>query len=274
MKPRRLFLTCSALLLAGAAPAFPQEPGEGAAITGTWTGDMGPPGAASRQPITVVLRLEDGALTGTVTGPPRPGTVRTGSFDPNTGRLRFEVIVPDGAGAPFIFDGMVVTGTALGRVTGNGITGDFRIEKDAASEAGGQRSGEGSANAVLRFGFGQVNEWVVTAAALVPADRWDFRPAPTVRTFGQQVAHIADSFAYYCGRASGQDVRWSDAVEKGTIDKPTVTQALERALAACTAVYDAGGDTGSLMANVAHTNLHYGNMITYLRMLGLVPPSS
>jgi hypothetical protein len=39
-------------------------------------------------------------------------------------------------------------------------------------------------------------------------------------------------------------------------------------------VYAGTGDIGQLMANVAHTNLHYGNLITYIRMLGMVPPSS
>ena len=31
---------------------------------------------------------------------------------------------------------------------------------------------------------------------------------------------------------------------------------------------------GPLTENFGHTNLHYGNMITYIRMLGLKPPSS
>ena len=38
--------------------------------------------------------------------------------------------------------------------------------------------------------------------------------------------------------------------------------------------YVATGLAGPLMANITHANLHYGNVITYMRMLGLVPPSS
>ena len=64
-------------------------------------------------------------------------------------------------------------------------------------------------------------------------------------------------------------------MEKGKTDKATVVAALKAATASCTAVY--GSPTAridKLMANVAHSSLHYGNAITYLRMMGLKPPSS
>lgn len=57
-------------------------------------------------------------------------------------------------------------------------------------------------------------------------------------------------------------MEWSDAVEKGKIDKATVVQKLKQSIDGCNAAY-----TGS-------TSLHYGNLITYMRMLGLKPPSS
>jgi predicted small secreted protein len=89
------------------------------------------------------------------------------------------------------------------------------------------------------------------------------------------IAHIADSYLYYCGRATKRDTQWSDAIEKGATDKAALAPKLAQALASCNTVYaGTGGDIGQLMANVAHTNLHYGNLITYIRMLGMVPPSS
>ena len=48
---------------------------------------------------------------------------------------------------------------------------------------------------------------------------------------------------------------------------------LKEALDACSAAHEAG-QLGPLIANYGHANLHYGNMATYMRMLGLVPPSS
>jgi uncharacterized damage-inducible protein DinB len=127
----------------------------------------------------------------------------------------------------------------------------------------------------LRGGFDEVHTAVSKSAELVPADKYTYRPVSTVRTFGELVAHVADAYGWYCSRAAGRNVQWSDAIEKGKTDKATVTLKLRESLAICTAAYGNGSSNlGGLMANIAHTNLHYGNIITYLRMMGLVPPTS
>lgn len=129
--------------------------------------------------------------------------------------------------------------------------------------------------AALRKGFADVSGWVAKAAELVPADKYAYRPAPTVRTFGQLVAHLVDSYAYYCAQASGKDVQWADPAEKGTVTKDALSPKLKQATDACQAAYAATtAGFGPLVENVGHTNLHYGNIITYLRMLSLTPPSS
>lgn len=131
-----------------------------------------------------------------------------------------------------------------------------------------------SVSTMLRSGFATVSDWVTRAADLVPPDRYDFRPVDTVRTFGQLVGHLADSYIYYCGLASGRDVQWADTIANGSTDKGTMVRELAEATATCAAAYEAVGEKRHLMENVAHTHLHYGNMATYLRVLGLVPPSS
>lgn len=122
--------------------------------------------------------------------------------------------------------------------------------------------------------FTEVSGYVTKAADLVPADKYAYRPAPSVRTFGQLIGHITDSYTYYCSRAAGKDTQWADVVEKGSTGKATVTAKLKQALEVCNAAYAGTGKVGALIDNVGHTNLHYGNIITYLRMMGLVPPSS
>ena len=143
----------------------------------------------------------------------------------------------------------------------------------AAAPAFAQSGGPDPATAV-KAGFTEVSEWVSKSAALIPADKYGYKPTATVRSVGQMVAHIADSYNYYCSRAAGRQVEWSDAIEKGVTDKATVAPKLKQAQDVCTAAYNGKGDIGQLMANIAHTNLHYGNLITYIRMLGLTPPSS
>jgi uncharacterized damage-inducible protein DinB len=143
-----------------------------------------------------------------------------------------------------------------------------------AKLAGAQAPARTDAAAELRRNFNEVSGWVARAADMVPAERYSYRPTQSVRTFGQLIAHIADSHNYYCARAAGRNVEWSDPIEKGSSDKATVVQKLKQSNDACTAAYAGTGQVGPLIGNIGHTNLHYGNIITYMRMLGLTPPSS
>ena len=127
----------------------------------------------------------------------------------------------------------------------------------------------------VRNGFNEVNEWVTKAAEMVPADKYNYKPVDTVRNFGQLIAHITDSYNYFCARGVGNKVEWSDAVEKGATDKDTLLPKLKEAVGKCNAAYgSANGQLRPLFVNIGHTNLHYGNIITYMRMMGLKPPSS
>lgn len=127
----------------------------------------------------------------------------------------------------------------------------------------------------LRNGFNEVNGWVTKAAEMVPADKYNYKPVDTVRTFGQLVAHITDSYNYFCAQGAGNKVEWSEAVEKGSTDKDTLLPKLKEAVGRCNAAYTAGNaQFRPLMTNLGHTSLHYGNIITYMRMMGLKPPSS
>jgi uncharacterized damage-inducible protein DinB len=126
----------------------------------------------------------------------------------------------------------------------------------------------------LRRSFIEVSTWAARAADMVPAEKYAYRPAESVRTFGQLVGHLADSFNYYCAQAAGRNVEWSDPVEKEITDKAALVQRLKQAYDTCTPVYTTGGNFRALVDNVGHTSIHYGNIVTYMRMMGLTPPSS
>lgn len=144
----------------------------------------------------------------------------------------------------------------------------------AGASVAAQRPDGNDPAAAVRRSFGEVSGWVTKAADLVPPDKYAYRPAQTVRTFGQIIGHLADAYNYYCARVAGRTVEWSDAIEKGNTDKATVAQKLKQALDVCNTAYAGAGQFGPMIENVEHTSLHYGNIITYMRMLGLVPPSS
>jgi hypothetical protein len=146
----------------------------------------------------------------------------------------------------------------------------------AGAQGGAQQSAVPPANAAVKFGFEEVSGWLAASAELVPAEKYTYKPVSTVRSFGELMAHAADGMNWYCGSAVAvKDVPWSDAVAKGGTDKAKVVAALKSATAGCAAAYASPtARIERLMGNVAHSNLHYGNVIIYLRMLGLKPPSS
>ena len=143
----------------------------------------------------------------------------------------------------------------------------------SASIARAQEPDAKQLGALLGKSFGQLSSWIVTSADMVPADKYSYKPVATVRTFGELVGHIIDGYNYFCGRAAGRNVQWSDANANGKTDKDSLVPKLKEAIDACMPVHGAG-HTGMLIQNYGHTNLHYGNIVTYMRMLGLVPPSS
>jgi hypothetical protein len=185
-------------------------------------------------------------------------------------------------GGKVTFDGRLAHDTASGKMMLGGEGGVFKLTKDAPRASGAQSSAGAKpaarptddAGPAARRGFVEVSDWITRAADLVPADKYSYRPVATVRTFGQIVGHVVDGSHYYCGRGAGRNVQWSDATEKGVTTKAALVQALKQAFAECTTVYDGANQIGPLMNNVAHSSLHYGNLVTYIRMLGLVPPSS
>ena len=64
--------------------------------------------------------------------------------------------------------------------------------------------------------------WVTKAAGLVPADKYSYKPTSTVRSYAQIIAHIADSYLNYCGKATKRETQWSQAIENGSTEKATL----------------------------------------------------
>jgi uncharacterized damage-inducible protein DinB len=147
-----------------------------------------------------------------------------------------------------------------------------------------------SALAADRESWTIVIGWVTAAAEQVPDSSYSYRPVPTVRTFGQLIAHIAGSQDMFCALALGDKANASDDIEKTTTGKAALVAALKASTAHCQKAYamsDADatkrtvrvfvGERSALWAvlySTAHDYEHYGNIVTYMRMLGMVPPSS
>lgn len=273
MKRRSLLIVCCGLMAAGSMVAQSGGPVSDP-ISGTWTGYLGR-NETNRTPMTVELKFDGrSAVSGTITGPQlTPGDIKAGTFDPSSGALTLEVVLR-GDGIVAVLEGTAFQATATGRVRLDNQSGLFTMTKGPGNSAVAPQTGGFDMATGLRAGFGEVSGWITKAADLVPADKYTYQPVKTVRTFGQLVGHVVDGYSYYCGRAAGKNVQWSDATATGPTDKATLAAKLKQATDACNTVYAGANPAGPLFVNVGHANLHYGNVITYMRMLGLTPPSS
>jgi uncharacterized damage-inducible protein DinB len=123
----------------------------------------------------------------------------------------------------------------------------------------------------------------------IPEEMWSFQPTKEVRTIAQLFAHVADAQYGFCGvAADGKAV--SKDIEKTQKTKAEIMPALKEAFAYCDGAYAKMTDTsaaemvsffgmritklGAMDFNTAHTMEHYGNLVTYMRIKGIVPPSS
>ena len=137
--------------------------------------------------------------------------------------------------------------------------------------------------------FGMVKNNVLKSAEEMPEANYSFKPTADVRSFGELIGHIADAQYEFCGPVNADGTK-SPEVEQNKKTKADLLQALKDGFAYCDKAYDSmtdakgtemmdmfGRKMPKLMAleiNIAHMDEHYGNIVTYLRIKGLVPPSS
>jgi uncharacterized damage-inducible protein DinB len=131
------------------------------------------------------------------------------------------------------------------------------------------------------------------SAEQMPEADYNFKPTDSVRTFGQIIAHVAGASYVYCSAARGEKTPHEEGdFEKTATTKAAIIKALNDSNAYCDKAFTAltdrtaaevvpmpfgGKDAGRaspLIRNIGHLNEHYGNLVTYFRIKGMVPPSS
>ncbi len=142
----------------------------------------------------------------------------------------------------------------------------------------------------LTRNFARIAGNVVAAAEEMPEESFAFKPTPEVRSFGEIVAHVADAHRRLCALVATGTTAADPGWEASTKTKADLVAVLKLSTTECEKAF-AGLDDAALLRPVpfgsrevpaaavlsfltAHTNEHYGNLVTYLRIRGLVPPSS
>jgi hypothetical protein len=154
--------------------------------------------------------------------------------------------------------------------------------------AGGSTA-TGPAAEVQRAYAGQMNN-ILKAAEKMPADQYQYKPTPEVRTFARVVNHVTEAQARSCGVANHTAPADMVKTPSDTADKDAIIAGLKASFAECdkafaattdanfTEMYTAGqgkrSRAGLMWGTVSHDNEQYATLAIYLRLKGLVPPSS
>ena len=147
--------------------------------------------------------------------------------------------------------------------------------------------------------YDNMRTWFTKSAEMMAEKDYAFHPATMpaadkaeIRTFGGLIGHVAQENYVFCAAATGEKApASSDGIDKKTV-KADLQKALAESFAFCDRIWAGTNDKnastptalpfglgkstrlGTLVFNTTHDSEHYGNIVTYLRAKGLVPPSS
>ena len=157
-----------------------------------------------------------------------------------------------------------------------------------------QASAANPLTSTLKGMFDGIKKNLTESAEKMPEANYAFKATPDVRSFGELIGHVANANYMLCSRVKGEkNPNDGNDFEKKTA-KADLVKGLQDAVAYCDGVYGTATDamamelvkTGEppnqrevpranwLIGNIAHNNEHYGNIVTYLRLKGIVPPST
>ena len=147
----------------------------------------------------------------------------------------------------------------------------------------------------LQGQYAMLKKYIMGSAEKMPAEHFSFRPSPDVRTYAGLFGHTMQAQFGYCSTVKGApNPTAGKELEKIVTDKAGVIQMVKDAFDYCDDVFAKLTNenaleiiTGGVPPNqrqlaranqltmlVVHGNEHYGNLVTYMRIKGIVPPSS
>jgi uncharacterized damage-inducible protein DinB len=147
----------------------------------------------------------------------------------------------------------------------------------------------GAGIAAVQPQYDQVKGWMIATAEMMPEENYGYRPTEAVRSFGELMGHVANAGYMFCSAVLGEDSPNATNIEKTVTSKAGLVEAVKTMFAYCDKAYQIDemkameevtffGRQGSrlwvLVFNSTHNFEHYGNLVTYLRMNGMTPPSS
>jgi len=144
----------------------------------------------------------------------------------------------------------------------------------------------------LRTAWDGAKKNIVESSTIMEEANYAFKPVETVRTFGQILGHVAGANYVFCSAAKGEKPPHAEDAFEKLATKAEIVMAVADSMAYCDSALAGATDAklaetidmpfgmgkapraSAVMMNVGHLNEHYGNLVTYFRIKGIVPPSS
>src|SRR5260370_15765423 len=132
----------------------------------------------------------------------------------------------------------------------------------------------------IKSNFVSVNKRILEMAEDFPADKYGFRPAKGVRSFGETIVHVISGNIYAARAGRGEKARWDELDAKNYKEKAEIVAALQKSIADANASLKAipderfTKDLSPWLDVMEHAAEHYGQLVVYYRASGLAPPAS
>ena len=144
---------------------------------------------------------------------------------------------------------------------------------------------------VVLDSWNEVGGKLVAMAEDFPADKYDFKPTPAERSFAEQLLHAAGANYFFTDAAMGKPIPAAeDPKRENYKTKADVVAFVKKSVADGAAAIQAKGEKGlnstvpyghqeARVLDIAygiieHSGEHYGQLVVYYRLSGLVPPES
>lgn len=148
----------------------------------------------------------------------------------------------------------------------------------AAGNAFAQKAPPTTAETLKSF-FTQVNKQILDMAEDFPADRYDYRLKPEMRSFGEVIIHVTGGNVWVAKTGRGEQAKWAEIDPKQYKTKDEIVALFRKSVADANAALAAypegfGKNINPWMGVIEHSAEHYGLLVAYYRANGMVPPES
>ena len=128
--------------------------------------------------------------------------------------------------------------------------------------------------------FASVNKNILDMAQDFPAEKYDFRLRPEMRSFGEVIVHITSGIVYAAKKGRGENVNWDEIDAKSYKTKDQIVGLLQKSITDANATLKSAPEDSFAknlqpwLSVIEHSAEHYGLLVAYYRANGIVPPAS